>query len=187
MTPTLMLSSLACALAPTPLLKLPERIAAKLPGGGAEPPEHLVHGVSVPIRRPEHDLVLSGGADGQRLSGLESQPTADRHRDYDLPLGAHADDRRFPSHDGKSTMAYISWREPARQRCLVLERRPPRGGAVGHDARSTWSPSRSRCVTVRHSGRSQWSNLGRCTTSGVSVLPAWAKIGTGAGEVPRAA
>ena len=32
-----MLSSLARALAPTPLMKLPERIAAKLPGG-AEPP-----------------------------------------------------------------------------------------------------------------------------------------------------
>src|SRR5437660_12004179 len=112
MTPTLMLSSLACALAPTPLLQLPERIASKLPGGGVEPPEHLVHGVSVPIRRPEHDLVLSGGADGQRLTRFESQPTADRHRDYDLPLGAHADDRRFPSHTGKSTMAYISWRSP---------------------------------------------------------------------------
>ena len=98
MTPTLMLSSLARALALTPLLKLPERIASKLPGGGAETPEHFDHGVSVPIRRPEHDLVLSGGADGQRLSGLESQPTADRHRDHDLPLGAHADDRRFPAH-----------------------------------------------------------------------------------------
>src|SRR5207253_9063162 len=108
MTPTLMLSSLACALAPTPLLKLPERIASKLPGGGAEPPEHLVHGVSVPIRRPEHDLVLSGGADGQRLTRLESQPTADRRWDHDLPLGAHADDRRFPSHFSKSIMAYIT-------------------------------------------------------------------------------
>jgi hypothetical protein len=39
-------------------MKLPERIATKLPGGGAETPEHFVHGVSVPIRRPEHDLVL---------------------------------------------------------------------------------------------------------------------------------
>ncbi len=58
MTPTLMLSSLACALAPTPLMKLSERIAAKLPGGGAETPEHLVHSVRVPTRRPEHDLVL---------------------------------------------------------------------------------------------------------------------------------
>src|SRR5436309_8580598 len=97
MTPTLMLSSLARALAPTPLLKLPERIAAKLPSGGAEPPEHLVHGVRVPIRRPEHDLVLGVGADGQRLTRLESQPTADRRWDHDLPLGAHADDRRFPA------------------------------------------------------------------------------------------
>src|SRR5438132_13539711 len=104
MTPTRMLSSLARTLAPTPLLKLPERIASKLPRGGAEPPEHLVHGVSVPIRRPEHDLVLSVGADGQRLTRLESQPTADRHRDYDLPIGAHADDRPVPSYNGKSTM-----------------------------------------------------------------------------------
>src|SRR5207245_5347926 len=98
MTPTLMLSSLARALAPTPLLKLPERIASKLPCGGAETPEHLVHGVRLPIRRPEHDLVLGVGMDGQRLPRLESQPTADRHRDHDLPLVAHADDRRFPSH-----------------------------------------------------------------------------------------
>jgi hypothetical protein len=50
-----MLSSLARALAPTPRMKLPERIASQLPGGGAEPPEHLVHGVRVPIRLPKHD------------------------------------------------------------------------------------------------------------------------------------
>ena len=53
-------------------MKLPERIATKLPGGGAETPEHFVHGVSVPIRRPEHDLVLGVGADGQRLTVLSS-------------------------------------------------------------------------------------------------------------------
>src|SRR5438132_12187063 len=117
-TPALMLSSLARALAPTPLMQLPERIASKLPGGGAETPKHFGHGVTVRIRGPEHDLVLSGGADGQRLSGLESQPTADRHRDHDLPLGAHADDRRFPPHRGKSIMAYIACRPRSVALCL---------------------------------------------------------------------
>src|SRR5437588_9183720 len=104
MTPTLMLSSLARALAPTPLLKLPERIASKLPGGGAEPPEHLIHGVRVPIRRPEHDLVLSVGADGQRLTRLESQPTADRHRDYNLPL-----ELTRTIGDSRPTMVSLPW------------------------------------------------------------------------------
>src|SRR5207245_7995909 len=110
MTPTRMLSSLARTLAPTPLLKLPERIASKLPRGGAEPPEHLVHGVRVPIRRPEHDLVLGVGPDGQRLPRLDSQPPADCHRDHNLPLGAHADDRPIPAPSSKSIMAYIVWR-----------------------------------------------------------------------------
>ena len=54
--------------------------------------------------------------------GLETQPAAKRHRDHDLPLGAHPYDRRLPSHRevnrpagqrGSTRMATLAVRRPS--------------------------------------------------------------------------
>src|SRR5207244_1376961 len=62
------------------------------------------------------------------------------------------------------------------------DRRPLRGGAPGHAARSTWSRPGSR-----GHGASLWPftavQSGPRITSRASVLPTWANVGTRAGEV----
>src|SRR5712692_8307876 len=166
---------------------------------GAAPRDWFVRRMdSKPGGRPEHDLVLGVGADGQRLPRLESQPTADRHRDHDLPLGAHADDRRLPPH--RVNLLWLTLHcDPARQRGLALERADaactpqgltatggPSKGRRPPEGRGAWS----RCpidvvtiplavVTVLCSGCSRWSNLDRAPPQRHSFLPTWANVGPG--------